>query len=88
MRTSSLSSGSRTSSPSGTSEVDRSEKNRNFIDSIGNMGHLMDCEVILEGVETESQLKEIRHIACDYIQGYYFTKPLPEKEFVEFIIKG
>ncbi|MGN0597319.1 MAG: EAL domain-containing protein [Ruminiclostridium sp.] len=42
-------------------------------------------EIVVEGVETEEMLQQFVEMNCDYIQGYYFSKPLPEQEFVEFI---
>lgn len=42
-------------------------------------------EIVVEGVETEEVLKQFEEMGCDYIQGYYFSKPLPKHEFVEFI---
>ena len=45
-------------------------------------------EIVVEGVETEEILGQFIELKCDYIQGYYFSKPLPEQEFVEFIQKS
>lgn len=42
-------------------------------------------EIVVEGVETEEMLQQFTELECDFIQGYYFSKPLPEKEFIEFI---
>lgn len=42
-------------------------------------------EVIVEGVETEEVLKQFEELGCDFIQGYYFSRPLPCQEFVEFM---
>lgn len=45
-------------------------------------------EIVVEGVETKEVLQQFTELKCDYIQGYYFSKPLPEQEFVEFIQKS
>ena len=42
-------------------------------------------EIVVEGVETKETLQQFTELGCDYIQGYYFSKALPEQEFVEFI---
>lgn len=42
-------------------------------------------EVLAEGVETQEQVEILRDMGVDYIQGYLFSKPLPEKEFVAFL---
>lgn len=44
-------------------------------------------EIVVEGVETEDVLNCFVQMGCDYIQGYYFSKPLPEADFIEFIKK-
>ena len=38
-----------------------------------------------EGVETEIQRRFLTENGCDYLQGYYFSKPIPEQEFVELL---
>ncbi|HMU67012.1 MAG TPA: EAL domain-containing protein, partial [Cellvibrionaceae bacterium] len=39
-------------------------------------------ELIAEGVENADQLHVLQELGCDYIQGYYFARPLAESEFV------
>lgn len=45
-------------------------------------------EIVAEGVETEEILQQFIELGCDYIQGFYFSKPLPEQKFVEFMQKN
>lgn len=64
---------------------DKSSKSRIMLeDSIG-MIRRLNMNLIQEGVETAEQLKMVTDAGANYIQGYYFSKPLPEKEFVEFV---
>ncbi len=42
-------------------------------------------EIVCEGVETSEQLDKLSSLGVDFIQGYYFSKPLPEDKFIEFI---
>lgn len=49
------------------------------------MIHEIGLSVVAEGVETESELQGMRELGVDYIQGYYFSKPLPVDDFVKFI---
>ena len=42
-------------------------------------------ELVIEGVETKEDFEELRKMGCDFIQGFYFSKPLPGKEFLEFL---
>ena len=51
-----------------------------MVDSIIYMGHIMDCEVISEGVENENQLEILKEHKCDFIQGFVWGKPLPFDE--------
>lgn len=45
----------------------------------------MDLKIVSEGIENEEQLKIMEALGIQYIQGYYFSKPLPETNFIEFI---
>lgn len=47
----------------------------------------LNMRIVVEGVETEEMLNTFTDLECDYIQGYYFSKPLPRDQFVEFISK-
>lgn len=61
------------------------EKLHGLFEKMQNMFHSMDAKVVAEGVETEEQYLFFKEIGCDYIQGYYFSKALPESEFIEFM---
>ena len=52
------------------------------------MAHAMDIKIIAEGAETKEQVEFLRDNGCDYIQGYYFYKPMPEEEFVKLLDAG
>ncbi len=45
----------------------------------------MDLKIVSEGVETKNQLDALANLGVDYIQGFYFSKPLPIDDFVKFI---
>jgi diguanylate cyclase (GGDEF)-like protein len=45
----------------------------------------LGLQVIAEGVETSAQLRSLTENDCDIIQGYYFSKPIPETKLMEFI---
>jgi EAL domain-containing protein (putative c-di-GMP-specific phosphodiesterase class I) len=42
-------------------------------------------KIVIEGVETKDMAEQFSKLGCDYIQGYYFSKPIPKKEFIAFI---
>ena len=45
----------------------------------------MNKKILVEGVEDERTLKRFIELGCDYIQGFYFSKPLSQSDFVEFV---
>lgn len=45
----------------------------------------MKLKIVSEGIETEEQYLAMKDLNIDYIQGYYFSKPLPEEAFLEFL---
>lgn len=49
------------------------------------MGQQMGLHITAEGVEKEVQLKFLRDMKCDDIQGFYFSKPVPKNEYEEMI---
>ena len=56
-----------------------------IICAIIEMAHHIHAGVVAEGVETEIQRRFLAENGCDYLQGYYFSKPIPEQEFVELL---
>ncbi len=45
-------------------------------------------ELVIEGVETKEDFETLRSMGCDFIQGFYFSKPLPAKDFIDFLKKN
>ena len=45
----------------------------------------MNMEIVVEGVETQEMLDVFSNLKCDFIQGYFFSKPIPRNDFVNFI---
>lgn len=52
------------------------------------MIHDMELEIVSEGVETKEQKEAVVALGIEYIQGYYFSKPLPKEEFLQFVEKA
>ncbi len=50
--------------------------------------HKMNMNVVAEGIETEDQMLEMTDMGVEYIQGFYYSKPVPEEEFIEFLKKN
>lgn len=68
-------------------DIETDEKSREFVNAVISMGHLMGCEVISEGVESESQLNILKNQNCDLVQGYVWGKPLKYQESKELSCK-
>lgn len=62
-----------------------SGKAKYVMDAAIQMIHGMKLEIVSEGIETAEQYKIMEDLGINYIQGYYFSKPLPKNEFLEFI---
>lgn len=60
-------------------------KAKYVLDAAMHMIHGMNLEIVSEGVETEKQYNVMEALGINYIQGYYFSKPLPELEFLQFL---
>lgn len=45
----------------------------------------LDMKIVAEGVETMEQAMLLEEMGCDYLQGYYFSRPIPETEFLAFL---
>ena len=55
------------------------------VDCIIMMAHRLHIKVVAEGVESKEQVELLKSMDCDFIQGYYFSKPLPSEELVYFL---
>ncbi|MBQ3584993.1 MAG: EAL domain-containing protein [Lachnospiraceae bacterium] len=62
-------------------------KARYVMDAAMHMIHGMKLCIVSEGIETEEQFETMEKLGINYIQGYYFSKPIPEEEFLRFIEK-
>ena len=56
-----------------------------FLPDIVNMFHNLKLELIMEGVETKEMVDVLTEMGCHYLQGYYFSKPIPQREFVSYL---
>jgi diguanylate cyclase (GGDEF)-like protein len=81
--------------PLDTLKIDRSllinleedKKTLAIIKTLINLSQTLDLSVVCEGVESGSQLKLLKSINCDEIQGYFISKPIDFNTFKEFIIR-
>ncbi len=55
--------------------------------AIIDLGHTLGMQIIVEGIENKKMYEMVKSLGCDYIQGYYFSKPLPVFEFQKLLRK-
>ena len=68
------------------SKGDNGERADSIMSAIVRMAKMLGMLSIVEGVETQAQIDFLKTIGCTMAQGYYFAKPMPWDEFVEYII--
>ncbi|MCR4821315.1 MAG: bifunctional diguanylate cyclase/phosphodiesterase [Treponema sp.] len=56
-------------------DIETSQTMRDMVDSVIYMGHIMNCEVVSEGVENDQQIALLKEHKCDFIQGFVWGKP-------------
>ncbi len=56
-----------------------------LVSTIIAMSKSLGKKTVAEGVETKEQLQQLTELGCDFIQGYYFSKPLPCEEIINFL---
>lgn len=66
-------------------QIGNSNKVNLLIETLINMFHKMGAKIIAEGVETDIQVNYLRKVGCDYIQGFYFYKPMDENAFLALL---
>lgn len=68
--------------------IDELESTRDYglVASIVSMGRILGMRVVAEGVETAEQVKRLKQIGCDYVQGFHYSRPLPADEFFDFVM--
>ena len=68
-----------------TSAYFENNKSQYIMDAAMHMIKGLKLKIVAEGIETEEQFNIMSKLGIDYIQGYYFSKPLSEKDFTKFV---
>lgn len=63
-------------------------KGTKIIEAVIRMAESLKLPVIAEGVEEKHQVEMLRNLGCNYIQGYYFAKPMPAVQYQQLIEKN
>ncbi|MDD5180818.1 MAG: EAL domain-containing protein [Gallionellaceae bacterium] len=56
-----------------------------LVEAIIVMAHKLGIQVIAEGVETAEQRDILKQIGCDFVQGYFYAKPMPPLDFINYL---
>ncbi len=81
--------------PSDTLKIDKSfidkmnssDSSQKYVEAIISLAHVMDFEVVAEGVEEDDQLETLRRINCDYIQGFIWGRPLAKEDAEKLVME-
>lgn len=64
--------------------VVESPRDLGLVASIVSMGRILGMGIVAEGIETEAQLNHLARIGCDYVQGFYFSRPIESQALYDF----
>ncbi|MGM9950901.1 MAG: putative bifunctional diguanylate cyclase/phosphodiesterase [Lysinibacillus sp.] len=59
-----------------------------MVEAIIKIAHALNLDVVAEGVEERKELQILKGYSCEYVQGYYFSKPLSVKDFTHHLEQG
>ena len=57
-----------------------------LVSAIISMAKAMNMQVVAEGVETKQEVDILLELGCDYIQGFYYSKPMPAQSMLQYIL--
>ena len=70
-----------------TMDIGKVETSEKLIASIVSMAKGIGLEVVAEGVEEKYQADHLKALGCEYLQGYYFSRPIPQAKITEILQK-
>ncbi len=66
-----------------TKNIEKCKKDLAIVEAIINISKKLDIKTIAEGIETKKQMEILTNLGCDYLQGYYFFKPMGFEELIQ-----
>ncbi len=69
------------------SDINENPVSHKIIKSLTGLCDDMEIACVVEGVETRAQLDSLRRLGCDFIQGYYFARPMPGDAISDYLAK-
>ena len=67
-------------------DIETSAQGRNMVATIVTIAHNLGMQVVAEGVETNQQLSFLSGLRCEQLQGFLYSKPLPESDFKKYLV--
>ena len=55
------------------------------LESTIKLAHQLGLKIVAEGVEEQKHVDKLKEVSCDYFQGFYYSKPVTEKEFIKML---
>ncbi|MBA3695389.1 MAG: EAL domain-containing protein [Methylotenera sp.] len=69
------------------SNIDKNHKTRGIIQAVIALAHVLELNVVAEGVETEDQRRILTELGCDQMQGFLISRPVPEEQLIRLLKK-
>jgi EAL domain-containing protein (putative c-di-GMP-specific phosphodiesterase class I) len=67
--------------------IDKNHKTRGIIQAVIELAHVLELNVVAEGVETEDQRRILAELGCDQMQGFLISRPVPEEKLIRLLKK-
>lgn len=67
-------------------EIENSSGEAAMLHGLVVMARNLDIKLVAEGIETSSQARAVQDLGCEYMQGYFFARPMPADDVAEFMI--
>ena len=65
---------------------DNPNSDKNILDFCMQLVKILNLQTVAEGAESETQTERLKSLGCDYIQGYFYSKPLPIEQFEQYLL--
>jgi len=65
--------------------LDHQSEDRMIVSMVVELGRVLGLKVVAEGVETQQQENQLRQLHCDEVQGYLYARPMPQKDFLDYL---
>lgn len=69
-------------------EMTKNENDAVIVKSIIDLGHNLSMKVVAEGVEDKDTVLALKKLGCDVLQGFYFSRPMPPRDFLAWVEKS